>query len=143
MYDYKEAVLSDVREYIEDNYDQNELVEWLSCGHNRTRFHEKLYDDMFCDDGVTGNASGSYTFNAYQAEENLCHNMYLLGEALSEYGCGPEYMSEKGAEACDVTIRCYLLSECIGSVLDDLESELEDEIEAFNNPEEDEEEDEE
>ena len=31
-----------------------------------------------------------------------------------------------GAEACDVTIRCYLLSGAISDVLDELEDELEE-----------------
>ena len=40
-------------------------------------------------------------------------------EALKEFGCGIEYL-EKGAEACDVTIRCYLLSGAISEVIDEL-----------------------
>ena len=93
---------NDVLDYINDNinYSDYEDLDELS---------EYLNDTLFCEDSVTGNASGSYTFNAYEAEENLCHNMDLLQEALEEFGCGIEYL-EKGAEACDVTIRCYLLS---------------------------------
>lgn len=30
---------------------------------------------------VTGNGSGSYTCDAYEAEENLCHNLDLLKDA--------------------------------------------------------------
>lgn len=33
---------------------------------------------------------------------------------------------KKGAEACDVTIRCYLLGECLSKVLDDLYDGIED-----------------
>jgi hypothetical protein len=69
---------------------------------------------------VTGNASGSYTFNAWKAEEYLCHNLDLLGEALAEFGCEPNYITEKGAEACDVTIRCYLLGQAISEVLSEM-----------------------
>lgn len=43
-------------------------------------------DTLFACDSVTGNASGSYTFNTWTAEEYLCHNWELLGEALTEFG---------------------------------------------------------
>lgn len=76
-------------------------------------------------DSVTGNASGSYTFNTWTAEEYLCHNWELLGEALTEFGCDMSYL-EKGAEACDVTIRCYLLGQAISEVLDEIETEEEE-----------------
>jgi hypothetical protein len=75
---------------------------------------------------VTGNASGSYTFSTWQAEENLCHNLDLLGEALKEFGDGADFL-EKGAEACDVTIRCYLLGQAISEALDEVETEDDDE----------------
>ena len=75
-------------------------------------------------DSVTGNASGSYTFNTYQAEENICHNLDLLGEALEEFGSGADYLIHNGAEACDVTIRCYLLSECIAEALEEIEEDF-------------------
>lgn len=87
---------------------------------NRDEVFQSLYDDLWCDDSVTGNASGSYTFSTYRAEEYLCHNWDLLEEALSEFESG-ENPIEKGAEWCDVTIRCYLLGEVLSQVLDEIE----------------------
>ena len=116
-YDYEEAVKNDIRDYIRERDIK------VTAG-NKDEIYEELYDDMFVNDSVTGNASGSYTFNAWQAEENLCHNTELLGEALREFGDDGSYL-EKGAEACDVTIRCYLLSGCLQEVLDELEEEEE------------------
>ena len=112
-YNYFEAVCEDVRDFITENEIQvnNETREEVA---------EQLNDELFCSDSVTGNASGSYTFNAWQAEENLCHNLDLLGEALQEFECEADYITEKGAEACDVTIRCYLLPQAIEAVLDEL-----------------------
>lgn len=118
MYDYKEAILDDVREYVEEEINLNE---WKG---NRDKLEEKLNDDLWTCDSVTGNASGSYTFNAWEAEENLCHNLDLLEEALEEFGSDKGYLLEHGAEAADVTIRCYLLSWAISEVLDELEEEL-------------------
>lgn len=118
-YDYLENVKEDVRNYIEEN----KIVVTSS---NREEVEQELNDTLFVNDSVTGNASGSYTFSAWQAEENLCHNFELLTEALTEFGCDLSYL-EKGAEACDVTIRCYLLGQAISKVLDEIEIENETE----------------
>lgn len=74
---------------------------------------------------MTGNASGSYTFNTWKAEENLCHNWDLLAEVLDEFGSDTDILKQ-GAEALDVTIRCYLLGAAIAEALDELEEELEE-----------------
>lgn len=37
---------------------------------------------------------------------------------------GMVIFAEHGAEACDVTIRCYLLSSCISEALEDMEDEF-------------------
>lgn len=116
MYDYLEHVTADVKDYVEEEID---LTEWAG---NRDGLEEKLNDDLWTCDSVTGNASGSYTFSAYEAEENLAHNWDLLEEALEEFG-NEENPISKGAEWCDVTIRCYLLGQAIAAVLDDLEEE--------------------
>ena len=114
MDNYLENVKEDVKTYIEENINLKDYT--------REELEESLNDDLFCEDSVTGNASGSYTFSTWQAEENLCHNLELLQEALEEFGCGVDYL-EKGAEACDVTIRCYLLGQAISEVLDEYNEE--------------------
>lgn len=118
MYNYYEAVKNDVMEYI--NY-EIDLNEWKD---NREGLEEKLNEDLWTVDSVTGNGSGSYTFSTWKAEENLCHNLDLLEEALDEFGSDKGYLLEEGAEAADVTIRCYLLAPTIEEVLDELEDEL-------------------
>ncbi len=117
-YNYYETVKEDVCNYINNNVD-------LADYDDIEELEQYLNDELFTEDSVTGNASGSYTFSTWQAEENLCHNMDLLQEALQEFGYGIDYL-EKGAEACDVTIRCYLLGQCIGDVLDMYETEWEE-----------------
>lgn len=109
MYDYLEAVKEDVREYIKNEID-------LSKFEDNDELSEYLNAYLFIEDSVTGAASGSYTFNAWQAEENLCHNWDLLEEALQEFGSTANIL-DKGAEWCDVTIRCYLLPRAINEVL--------------------------
>ena len=115
-YNYAEAVKEDVLDYIKNEIDFSDFdtIEELE---------EKLNDDLFVEDSVTGNASGSYTFSTYQAEENLCHNWDLLEEAMEELG-NEENPIEKGAEWCDVTIRCYLLGGAISEALEEIEEEF-------------------
>ena len=128
-YNYPEAVRADVLRAILENYNPEEIREALK---DRDAFAEKLNDDLWIDDSVTGNASGSYYCNTWKAEEAIAHNLDTLGEALQEFGCGPEYLIEKGAEAADVTIRCYLLNSAIGEALDELEKEYPPEPDAFD-----------
>lgn len=117
-YDYLQAVTDDVLSYIEEN-----AIKVTTS--NREEIEEQLNDDLFCCDSVTGNASGSYTFNAYEAEEYLCHNLDLLAEAVEELGGNMDILKD-GAEACDVTIRCHLLSQAISAALDEVETDDED-----------------
>lgn len=118
-YDYHEAVKEDVKQYIKDNYTAEEIAEKLA---DSDGWSESLNDDLFVSDSVTGNASGSYYCNAWKAEEAICHNLELLGEAMKEFCCDADYL-ERGAEACDVTIRCYLLSGAIAEALEELAEE--------------------
>lgn len=128
-YNYLEAVKADVKQWIEDNMElEHDLI--TGTFEDRDEIEEYLNDTLCIEDSVTGNASGSYTFSTYEAEENLCHNLDLLGEALQEFGNGPEYLMNEGAEAADVTIRCYLLGQAIAEVLDEIEDEIEAAIEA-------------
>lgn len=121
-YDYENAVREDVLEWIREHYSKDEITEKLQ---ERDDWEQELNDDLWTADSVTGNGSGSYTFNAWAAEENVCHNLDLLGEALEEFGSDMDIM-KSGAEACDVTIRCYLLGGAISAALDELEEEREE-----------------
>ena len=121
MYDYLEQVTADVRDYVEQEID---LTEWAG---DRDGLEEKLNDDLWMCDSVTGNASGSYTFNSVQAQMYVLDGMDELQEAVNEFGIDSETIGEKFLESdweyFDVTIRCYLLGQAIAAVLDDLEEE--------------------
>lgn len=106
-YNYLENLKEDIKAYIKGN-DITNLDE------------DSLYDDMFIEDCITGNASGSYFYNRYQAEEAICHNMDLLQEAYEEFGTMPQL---DNPEACDVTIRCYLLGQALHEVIEEMEVE--------------------
>ena len=117
-YDYRAAVTADIIDYIREHYTVREIAEKLRG--EREDWEDELRDDLWTVDSVTGNASGSYTCNGWYAEEYICHNLDLLGEAVEEFG-GSIDILKAGAEACDVTIRCYLLGECVAVALDELE----------------------
>lgn len=124
-YNYLENIKADVKEYIDNEINLKEFSD-------REELEEKLNEALWTCDSVTGNASGSYYCNSWKAEEALAHNWDLLAEAMKEFGCEVDLL-EKGAEWADVTIRCYLLGQAIGEVLDEMEEELE---EAFADDEE-------
>ena len=113
-YNYEENMKEDIKNYILENYEKEE-IENLD--------YNDIYDELFIADSVTGNGSGSYTFNTWEAEENISHNHDLLEEAQEEFGYLPITYICKGAEWADVTIRCYLLGQVLNDVLDELKGE--------------------
>ena len=122
MYDYKEAVKEDAKQAILENYDLREIFDAIED--DRDEFVEKLYDELWVNDSVTGNGSGSYYCNAYKAAESLMFNLDLLREAVEEFGGNTDVLKD-GEEACDVTIRCYLLYGAIDEALEEIEDENE------------------
>lgn len=123
MYDYYEEVKNAVEEAATSEYTLK-MLEPMDLN----KYEEKLNDALWIDDSVTGNASGSYFFNRYEAEEALAHNWDLATEALQEFGYNDVDILEKGAEWVDVTIRCYILSSCIAEYIDENRQELEAEL---------------
>lgn len=110
-YDYRAALYEDIQEYIKEN----------GIDITREDIADTLHDDLWTEDSVTGNASGSYFYNTWAAEEALCHNWDLIGEVVTEFGF--EFIKKRGTEALDVGIRCYLLGEVIRKVLEDMRND--------------------
>lgn len=129
-YDYRSQVKSDIEDYIHDNVE-------LSDYGSREELEQDLNDKLFIEDSVTGNASGSYTFNAWKAEEYLCHNLDLLEEACENFGDDGFDILKRGAEAADVTIRCYLMPQELSEVLDGMDFPWDNDEEDDDDEEED------
>ena len=115
-YNYLEQVTADAKEAILEN------MEYWNFD-DREELEEVAHDELWTDDSVTGNASGSYFCSTWKAEEALCHNWDLLAEACEEFGQDIGEAVKHGAEYCDVTIRCYLLGQAISAAIDELEEE--------------------
>ena len=116
-YDYLKEETQDVVDYLLDNYDVKAIEDFDQDD------LADLQDDLFNEDSVTGNASGSYTFNESEAEEHLLYNRELLVEALKEFAVPPyellyNYIDDPEAE--DVTVRCYLLSQAIEAAVENI-----------------------
>ena len=114
-YNYLEAMVEDILEYI-----RNEIE--LSDFSDREELEEELNDKLWIEDSVTGNASGSYTFNTWKAKEYVTDNMGLVTEMCTEFGLDSvsvaEHFLEEDWEYFDVSIRCYLLGQAIAKALD-------------------------
>lgn len=112
MYDYYEAVKKDVKNYID-----NEII--LSDYDDKDELFQYLEAELWVNDDVTGNGSGSYTFSRFDAEINLCHNWNILEEIAEDWEV--ECLNSFNPETLDVTIRCYFLNGAISEVLEEME----------------------
>ena len=120
MYNYLDAMENDVREAIENGYDLND---WRG---DRDGLEEKLNDDLWIYDSVTGNGSGSYTFNRERAREYVQDDgADYIADMCAEFGMDAGEVGQRFIDGdwewFDVSIRCYLLGQAIASVLDELE----------------------
>lgn len=130
-YNYLMAVTDDVKEWIEDNMDLEHDI-MTGTFEDMDDIREYLNNTLWTEDSVTGNASGSYTCNTYEAEENLCHNWDEIEDAAANLGLEAKITDgyEYGPEYWDVTIRCNLLGQAIDAALEEIEDEIEAAIEA-------------
>lgn len=128
MYNYYEEVLEAVKEAAKNEWTPEAFD---PAPADLEDYAKSLNSELWIDDSVTGNASGSYFCNAYKAEKALAGNWELAAEAMECFGddCNP---FEKGAEWVDVTIRCYLLNSCIADYIEQNEDDLTERIERLN-----------
>lgn len=134
MYNYYEEVKQSIEDIINDEayYLNIEAV----LPNDLEEYEEVLNDELWNEDAVTGNASGSYYCNSYKAEEALINNLSLASEALQEFGYNNIDVLDKGAEWLDVIIRCYVLPSCIAEYIEDNRLELESRLDKIQSAEE-------
>ena len=108
-YNYYEELKNDIEEYLEDN--DITLTE--------DNFGE-VEDDLWTEDSVTGNGSGSYTFSRQRAKENLEGNGDLVREMAVDFDCKDKVLDwflDDDYESIDVSVRCYLLNRVLWDIL--------------------------
>lgn len=104
IYNYYNEVKKSVLDFMEENDYTTE-----------NKNSDELYDECFISDDVTGNASGSFFCNTFKAEEAVCHNWALIGDAWNEFCLDAKELS-RGADYIDVTLRCYVLGSVISEI---------------------------
>lgn len=125
-YDYRDAMTDDIKEYIDENVTISD--DGYTYGdevyEDGQELFEALNDDLWIDDSVTGNGSGSYTFDREKAKGYVVDNIDLVGEMIEEFDIDAKTIGEKFIEQdweyFDVSLRCYLLGEVLGTVLNEM-----------------------
>lgn len=116
---YYEAVAEDIVDYIVNNVDLDEYED-------REDAWEALNDILWTEDSVTGNGSGSYTFNRNKAREYVLEDLQTVRDALREFCVSAEEIGNKFLdedwEYLDVTARCFVLGAALDEALNRLES---------------------
>ena len=117
-YDYRAAMVKDIKDYIKNNPDL-----WADPMHE-DNFVDYWYDTLWSEDCITGN--GPYWYDTEEkCEEYLSLNIDLGIEACSEFGIDMRALLDaatknSAARYMDCTIRCYLLGECVEKALEEL-----------------------
>lgn len=120
-YNYVDAVKDSILDFIAtEEFD-------LTQFEDRDDAYQELNDLLWDNDSVTGNGSGSYTYDREEAKKYLfdsADGMSLLKDAVSEFGIDAETIAEKMMEEdwewFDVTIRCYALGEALDEALNEV-----------------------
>jgi len=128
MSDYRTEVREAIEQYLEDNEYFINMADFDTA----EDFAEWLNDTLWTEDSVTGNASGSFTFNSYEAKEKVFADMDTVKEALEEFCVSAEEIGNRFLnedwEYLDVTARCYVLGECIADYISDNEEAINEAI---------------
>lgn len=126
-YNYLEAVKDDVKTWLVDNSSQfeeiknnnkiDDVIDWDGV-------KEDLNDILWNEDSITGNGSGSYTFNREKAREyvfadGLQYLEDLVDEGWLTYESIGKDITNYNLESLDVSLRCYFLSQAIEEVITD------------------------
>ena len=116
-YDYYEAVTEAVRELAKELYP---LITDIDAD-DVADLSDKLYEELWADNLVTGNGGEPIPETDEEAEQFLSMNLSLLARALADFDCYDKavYYLRNPREA-DVTIRCAILGECCYTVAEEL-----------------------
>lgn len=104
--DYLAEVESDALDFLDENIEHYDDF-------------DDAFDAMFCSDYVTGNGSGSYTFNSYKAQQNVKDAIFdeNIVTLLDWNGINIfDTLRDSGAETLDVIIRCYILYDIYSTI---------------------------
>lgn len=134
-YDYKEMVKNDILEMLKENYINDEIFDYIYKDENNyfvefnEHFTKKIIEEAQENDYITGNRSGSYTFNRATAREYVLSDGIdildsMRAEGLIDEGIIGDYFLDENWEAMDVNIRWYCCIEVTEDAVNDFEQYL-------------------
>jgi hypothetical protein len=115
-YDYYTAMYNDIADYVKDNN-----INLSEYGDNIEDITEKLSDELWGEDSITGNGGFGYDSNS-NCEEYLCHNLDILFEAIYDFDFDTNYHhldKDNLPKTLDSLIRCYLLNSVLYTYVKD------------------------
>ena len=120
MYNYREAVKEDVKNWMDENHEPGASRE-LEFD------YDTVFEACWVADEVTGNGSGSYTFSRLEARRNFFEDdesedyiREMVNEGFSTLEEVGSRMASGDWEWLDVSIRCYLLGESVREAIDEI-----------------------
>lgn len=119
---YLNQVKEDVIYVINEIAEHGSIVDFKEMDDDEIR--ESLEELLWDEDSVTGNGSGSYTFDTYKAYQHVTKDWFeTVIEAVEEGSFTKTKLAdcimEDGWETLDVVARCYVLNTAIYEVLNE------------------------
>lgn len=109
--EYEAQVTDDAVSFLEDCYQAGAMVGCLDT-ESREIHYPILEENLWEEDSVTGNASGSYTKDIAEAMDNLKDAIWSWGfQMMVEDWEVDLNKAIRDPEKLDVRVRCYLLSQ--------------------------------
>lgn len=115
MLSYYEEVYRDVEDLLANESELQELIEDVPLSIGIERLYDALSSDSWSD-YVTGNGSGSYSCNAYEAMKMVLDNTVDVAKAYTDFGIASEMADDiynERWEKIDVIARCANLFQAV------------------------------
>lgn len=120
-YDYQASVEDAVITYLNENIISFTNHTKISVKEYVIAKYDEILEDMELSDDVTGNGSGSFTFNTNVAKEHVLDNLDIVAEMYEDGYISNSHVVDMILygqwETMDVIIRCYLLPQIFSNMV--------------------------
>ena len=124
-FSYLENLEHDIWTYMQEN-DEYFFGMYADRNISKDDWIDKMEQELWAEDSVTGNGSGSYTFSREESKQNVLADFdTVVNELWSSGICTDEeagkHFLNSDWEWFDVTIRCLLLRDALADVANELD----------------------